>query len=149
MRWLARIWSSNAVRRRAGECPAPFQIGECANKFRNGGRSTRAAASQQSQPIAVENRAVTHALMPRRAGERAKSWLARARGKSIPLRNLERQEGGASVGAVLIRSFGVSFLYEIRRYKSIEKCRGRSVAALRERNLKSKWIHELRPVDIA
>jgi hypothetical protein len=62
---------------------------------------------------------------------------------------LERQESGASVGAVFIRSFGVWFLYEIRRYKSIEKCRGRSVAALRERNLKSKWIHELRPVDIA
>jgi len=90
-----------------------------------------------------------HALMLGRASERAKSWLARARGKSIPPRKLERQEGGASVGAVFIRSFGVWFLYEIRRYKSIEKCRGRSVAALRERNLKSKWIHELRPVDIA
>ena len=90
-----------------------------------------------------------HALMLGRASERAKSWLARAHGKSIPPRKLERQEGGASVGAVFIRSFGVWFLYEIRRYKSIEKCRGRSVAALRERNLKSKWIHELRPVDIA
>ena len=70
-------------------------------------------------------------------------------GKSIPPRKLERQEGGGSVGAVFIRNFGVWFLYEIRRYKSIEKCCGRSVAALRERNLKSKWIHELRPVDIA
>jgi hypothetical protein len=90
-----------------------------------------------------------HALMLGRPSERAKSWLARAHGKSIPPRKLERQEGGASVGAVFIRNFGVWFLYEIRRYKSIEKCGGRSVAALRERNLKSKWIHELRPVDIA
>ena len=90
-----------------------------------------------------------HALMLGRASERAKSWLARAHGKSIPPRKLERQEGGASVGAVFIRSFGVWFLYEIRRYKSIEKCRGRSVAALGERSLKNKWMHELRPADIA
>jgi hypothetical protein len=146
MRWLARIWPSNAVRRRAGECPAPLQIGECANRFRNGGRSTRAAVSQQSQPIAVVNRAVMPAHMLGRASERAKSWLACARGKSIPPRKLERQEGGASVGAVFIRSFGVWFLYEIRRYKSIEKCRGRSAAARGERNLKNKWIHAVRPV---
>jgi hypothetical protein len=130
MRWLARIWPSNAVRRRAGECPAPLQIGECANRFRNGRRSTRAAVSHQSQPIAVENRAVTHALMLRRTSERARSWLARAHGKSIPPRKLERQQGGASVGAAFIRSFGVWFLYEIRRYKSIEKCGERSIAAL-------------------
>jgi hypothetical protein len=128
MRWLVRIWPSNAVRRRAGECPAPLQIGECANRFRNGGRSTRAAVSHQSQPIAVENRAVMHALMLGRASERARSWLAHAHRKSIPPRKLERQECGASVGAVFIRSFGVWFLYEIRRYKSIEKCRGRSAA---------------------
>jgi hypothetical protein len=103
----------------------------------------------QSQPIAVETRALMHAPVLRHASERARSWLARAHGKSIPPRKLKRQEGGFSVGAVFIRNFGVWFLYEIRRYKSIEKCRGRSVAALRERNLKSKWIHELRPVDIA
>jgi len=87
-----------------------------------------------------------HALMLGHASERARSWLARAHGKSIPPRKLKRQEGGFSVGAVFIRNFGVWFLYEIRRYKSIEKCRGRSVAAVRERNLKSKWIHALRPV---
>jgi hypothetical protein len=75
-----------------------------------------------------------------RASERAKSWLARQKHSA---RKLERQEDGFSVGTVFIRSFGVWFLHEIRRYKSIEKCHGRSVAALRERNLTSKWIHEL------
>jgi hypothetical protein len=35
-----------------------------------------------------------HALMLGRASERAKSWLARAHGKSIPPRKLERQERG-------------------------------------------------------
>jgi hypothetical protein len=34
-----------------------------------------------------------------RASERAKSWLARAHGKSIPPRKLERQEGGAELWA--------------------------------------------------
>ena len=63
--------------------------------------------------------------------------------------NWSAGSAATSVGAVFIRSFGVWFLYEIRCYKSIEKCRGRSVAAVRERNLKSKWIHELRLVDIA
>jgi hypothetical protein len=58
--------------------------------------------------------------------------------KSIPPRKLERQEGGFSVGTVFIRSFGIWFLYEIRRYKSIEKCHGRSVAALRERNFEEQ-----------
>jgi hypothetical protein len=54
------------------------------------GRSTRAAVSQQSQPIVVETRAVTHALLLGRASERAKSWLARAPRESIPPRKLER-----------------------------------------------------------
>jgi hypothetical protein len=58
-----------------------------------------------------------HAPVLGRASERAKSWLARAHGKSIPPRKLERQEGGASVGAVFMRKFGVWFLYEIRRYR--------------------------------
>jgi hypothetical protein len=44
----------------------------------------------------------------------------RAPRKNIPPPKLERQEGGFSVGAVFIHSFGVSFLYEIRRYKAIE-----------------------------
>jgi hypothetical protein len=87
---------------------------------------------QQSQPIVVETRAVMHALLLGRASERAKSWLARAHRKSIPPRKLERQEGGFSVGAVFIRSFGVSFLYEIRRYKSIEKCGGQRSTCRRE-----------------
>jgi len=82
-------------------------------------------------------------------GARANEQDRSSPGKSIPPRKLERQEGGASVGAAFIRSFGVWFLYEIRRYKSIEKCRGRSVAALGERSLKNKWMHELRPADIA
>jgi hypothetical protein len=38
--------------------------------------------------------------------------------KSIPLRTLERQESGASGGAVFMHSFGVWFVYEIRCYKS-------------------------------
>jgi hypothetical protein len=63
-------------------------------------------------------------------GARANEQDRSSPGKSIPPRKLERQEGGASVGAAFIRSFGVWFLYEIRRYKSIEKCGERSIAAL-------------------
>ena len=103
----------------------------CCERARHGGqtgsvtagRSTRAAVSQQSQPIVVETRAVMHTPVLGRASERAKSWLVRARRKSIPPRKLERQEGGFRVGAVFIRSFGVLLLYKIRRYKAIEKCR--------------------------
>jgi hypothetical protein len=68
--------------------------------------------------MAVENRAVMPAHMLGRVSERAKSWLAYARRKSIPPRKLGASRGGLSVGAVFIRSFGASFLYEIRRYKS-------------------------------
>jgi hypothetical protein len=67
------------------------------------------------------------APMLRRPSERAKSWPACAHRKSIPLRKLERQESGASGGAVFMRSFGVWFVYEIRCYVSMEmrRCSGR------------------------
>ena len=80
-----------------------------------------------------------------RANEQNRGSAART-AKAFRPANWSARRAATSVGAVFIRSFGVSFLYEIRRYKSIEKCRGRSVAALRERYLKSKWMHELRPV---
>jgi hypothetical protein len=68
----------------------PFADAQANARRRSRSESVQ-TGSHQSQPIAVENRAVTHAPVLRRASERAKSRLARARGKSIPLRKLERQ----------------------------------------------------------
>jgi hypothetical protein len=58
------------------------------------------------------------APMLRHARETSKIVARLPHRKSIPLRKLERQESGASGGAVFMRSFGVSFVYEIRRYMS-------------------------------
>ena len=140
MRWLARIWPSNAVRRRAGECPAPLQIGECANRFRDGRRSTRAAVLQQSQPIVVETRAVMHALLLGRASERAKSWLARAHRKSIPPRKLERQEGGFSVGAVFIRSLEYRFYTRFAVTNQLKNAAGSEALAAEKHSWRGRIV---------
>jgi hypothetical protein len=138
----------------------PFADAQANARRRSRSESVQTGSVAAGDQLALPFRSKVSRLPPRparscmrlcfdaRTNEQNRGSAART-AKAFRPANWSARRAATSVGAVLIRSFGVSFLYEIRRYKSIEKCRGRSVAALGERSLKNKWMHELRPADIA